>query len=113
MKTSTLALLFCLAAAAVGNDARAQFGEDGGPEKIKQIVKEVAEQMQEIDRLLLRSTAPDKGAAESAKEAAKNLARSVENIDKLLEQTTKNQTEVVRGIDDLIKEIEKMRSSGT
>jgi methyl-accepting chemotaxis protein len=108
MRTQTLALVFGMAVAVAG-DLRAQFGESDGPDKIKQIVKEVAEQMQEIDRMLLRSTSPDKGAAE----AAKGLARSVEKIDELLEQTTKTQTEVVRGIDDLITEIEKMRGSGT
>lgn len=105
-RISTLAMV--LAGSLLSAGVTAQFGPDEGPEKIKRIVKEVADQMQAIDRLLLQTSA-EKGAA---REAGKAMARNVEQIDKLLDQTTQSQTSVVRGIDDLINEIEKMRGQG-
>ena len=82
----------------------AQF--DNPEKKIQEIVDQVAEQMQEIDELLLKAR-PDslKGAAEGAAQAA-------EKIEELLDQTTKSQGEVVTKIDELIKVIQQMKGQG-
>ena len=65
-------------------------------QKIQEIAEEVAEQMQEIDKLLLQ--APKTGGAG----AAEQMAEAVKKMDELLDQTTESQGQVVKKIDELI-----------
>lgn len=106
MDIRTLALL--AAGSMLASGVTAQFGPDEGAEKIKRIVKQVADEMEQIDRLLLQ-TGTGKAAAG---EAGAAIGRNIERIDELLDQTTQSQTSVVRGIDDLIEELDKMRANG-
>lgn len=70
--------------------------------KIRDIVEEIAREMHEIDRMLLRTSSSGAG------EAAERMARTAQRIDKLLEQTRSSQGKVVEGIDKLLEEIQKM-----
>lgn len=70
--------------------------------KIREIVEEVAQEMREIDRMLLQT-----GGA-GAQKAAERMARNAERIEKLLEQTRNSQGKVVDRIDKLLEEIQKM-----
>jgi hypothetical protein len=74
-----------------------------GPEEtVKKILHEVAEEMREIDRLLLSS---------SQREAREALERGAAGLQKLIDQTRDSQGRVVRGIDRLIEELQSMQQS--
>ena len=94
-----------IAALALPGAVRGQF--ENPQDKILEITKAVAEEMQEIDKLLLQSTPRDTGQAATA------MKRNVERIDALLKQTAKSQNNVVKNIDELIKQLEKMKGNGT
>ena len=82
----------------------AQFDTQENPEKkIAELADQIANELQEIDRLLLQTG--DEGGAANAAEA---MARNVKRIDELLKQTTKSQQTAVQRIDELIVELEKL-----
>jgi hypothetical protein len=71
-----------------------------GPEEtIRKILEEVGKEMQEIDRLLLQS---------ARQPASDGMERNVERLRELMDQTTNSQDRVVRGLDQLIEEIQRM-----
>jgi DnaJ-domain-containing protein 1 len=73
-------------------------------EKVQEILDQVAKDMKQIDSWLQESSrSKDAGAA-----MKKNIAR----LDKLLESVGESQKQVVKGIDELLKEAEKMKSDG-
>lgn len=74
--------------------------------KIAEIATEIAEELQEIDRLLLQT-----GKKVSGRESVEGMKRNVKRIDELLKQTTKSQRVAVKRIDELIKELEKLGGS--
>lgn len=73
-------------------------------EKMKEILEQVANEMTQIDKLLLE-TSRNK---ESAKQMKKTL-ESLEKLNKLLDNVGKSQERVVKGIDELLKQAEKMK----
>ncbi len=95
MKRVPLILLFlaCIAPA-----PRTQGGQD--LDAIKQILAKVAEEMDEIDRLLRESS--------STRAAAAGMAENVSRIEELLDQTQESQTTVVTEIDKLLAELDKL-----
>ena len=93
MKTSTILLWAALAAPlSAQEDPR---------EKMKEILEQVANEMGEIDRLLQETS--------RNKEAAKSMKANIENLDKLLDNVGKSQERVVQGIDELLKQAQKMK----
>jgi len=102
MKISSRALMVTLALTA---PITAQFEDPR--EKISDIATKIAEEMKEIDRLLLQTSKKTDGA-----EAAAAMKRNVERIDELLKQTSESQRSAVQRIDELIKELAKMSGSG-
>jgi hypothetical protein len=89
----TIGILFLIAAA-----LPAQI--DDPRERIKDITRRVAEEMAEIDKLLLRRD-PAR-AAERIEEATKQMQQ-------LLEQTRGSQDRVIQGIDELMQQIRDMQ----
>lgn len=81
--------------------AAAQF--DRPEERVRQIADEIAEEMREIDRLLLQRPAAD---------AAEGMARAAERMNELLRQTGASQGSVATKIDELIREIQKLQREG-
>lgn len=72
-----------------------------GPEEtIRKILDEVGQEMREIDRLLLQS---------SRQPATEGMERNVERLRELMDQTGESQGRVVRGLDQLIEELQKMQ----
>ena len=80
----------------------AQF-EQNPEERIREIADEIADELQEIDKLLLQT-----GSAKQAGHAAESIASVSKRMNDLLEQTTKSQTNAVKRMDELISEIEKI-----
>lgn len=92
---------FLLALMALPAPAWAQF--DNPEDKIQEISQQIADDLAEIDRLLLET-----GAASKVREAGETMQRTVERMDELLEQTIDSQTAATERIDQLIKELEKL-----
>ena len=92
MKRVPLILLFlaCIAPAPRTQDLDA----------IKQILAKVAEEMDEIDRLLRESS--------NTRAAAASMGETVSRIEQLLDQTQESQTTVVTEIDKLLEELNKL-----
>ena len=90
-----------LAALALPAGATAQVGPE---ETIKKILEDISEQMSEIDRLLLE--------ASKSRQAAEGIEQSVERMKDLMTETQSGHTRVIEGIDELIRQIEQMPSSG-
>jgi len=70
-------------------------------EKMKEILEQVANEMGEIDRLLQETS--------RNKEAAKSMKANIEKLDQLLDNVGKSQERVVQGIDELLKQAQKMK----
>lgn len=111
---AVLAALFALCPTAV----RAQL--EGDPqERIKEIARKVAEEMKEIDRMLLEAASRSRQGATSGEaagttgEAAGGMERSVERMRQLLQQSSTSQGQTVQNISELIREIESMKGSGS
>ena len=79
----------------------AQF--DNPEEKIQEITQQIADELVEIDRLLLET-----GANSKIREAGEAMERSVQRMDELLKQTMESQGSAVQRIDELITELEKL-----
>ncbi len=77
---------------------------DDPRERLKDISRRIAEEMQEIDKLLLQRDAA--GAGERIERAAKQMQE-------LLDQAQQSQDRVVQGIDELIRQIEQMQQPGS
>ncbi|MEE2886364.1 MAG: hypothetical protein VX951_02920 [Planctomycetota bacterium] len=75
--------------------------QDDPREKMKEILEQVAHEMAEIDKLLQETS--------RNKEAAKSMKKNLENLNKLLDNVGKSQERVIQGIDDLLKQAEKMK----
>jgi hypothetical protein len=88
--TSAVALLGAVAPAQLGPDPRDQ---------LRQIAEKVAEEMKEIDRLLM--------ARDAGKETAAALERSVGGLEKMLEGAQTSNKRVQQGIDELIEQLSK------
>ncbi|MCB9869335.1 MAG: hypothetical protein H6837_05715 [Planctomycetes bacterium] len=99
MKKLPFLLLFGLAAPVC-----AQIETEDPKAKIQEILDNVANEMKEIDKLLQESG--------RSKEAAKSMKSSVQKLDKLLDQVGKSQGKVVKGIDELLEQAEKMKGEG-
>lgn len=100
MKTTTLAILAAIAATA---SLPAQIEQD--PRKrIQEIMDQVADEMTQIDKWLQNSSR-SRGAAEA-------MQKNVQRLDKLLDDVGKSQKRVVKGIDDLLKEAQKLKGKG-
>lgn len=99
MSLRTVIFMLGLALAAPVTSANAQVSPD---EAIKKILRTIDEELEEIDRLLLQSRKEPGGDA-----------RSAADIEKLMKETQGSQKRVVRGIDQLIEELQKMQSSGS
>lgn len=93
---------FLLALPCIAVPARAQF--ENPEEKIREIAEEVAEQLAEIDRLLLQR--PNSGSSGSGS-AAEGMRQASEKMKKLLDQTTDSQQNVVKKMDELIEQVLK------
>ena len=96
-----LYLPILVAALSLPAQVTAQF--DNPEQKIQEIAEQIAEELQEIDRLLLQT-----GSGKAGAEAAEAMGRNAERIDELLKQTTKSQAIAVKRIDELIEELQKM-----
>lgn len=96
MKRATFVLLTALAV-----PLPAQIEEDPKA-RMQEILDDVADQMGQIDKWLQESSR-DKGAAQEG------MKKNVQNLEKLLDSVGKSQKQVVKGIDDLLKEAEKMK----
>lgn len=72
-------------------------------QKIQQLLGKIRSEMAEIDRLLLQTS-----SREGAKGAQQALKRSAAEIQKLIEQSKNSQDSVVKNIDELIQELQKM-----
>jgi hypothetical protein len=110
-KSATVSIALAAALAWAGPIA-AQIG--GDPQtRVRDIARKVAEEMKEIDRLLLETTAKGRSAS-SAGAAADGMRRSVEQMRELLKQTSGSQSQTVEKLGELIKEIQDMaQSSGS
>jgi hypothetical protein len=96
-----LALLATLAAIAIPLPAQI---EEDPRQKMQEILNKVAEEMQLIDKWLQESS--------RSKDAAKGMSRNIAQLEKLLDSVGKSQQEVVKGIDDLLNQAQKMKSQG-
>ncbi|MCA8943384.1 MAG: hypothetical protein KDB80_12545 [Planctomycetes bacterium] len=67
-------------------------------DNIKKILETIDEELKEIDRLLLRPNAPDASS------------RSTEQMRKRVQESHGSQERVVRGIDELIQQLQQMQS---
>ncbi len=94
-------VLVCVLLAAGGAPLAAQ--QVGPEDAIKKILDEVGNEMQEIDRLLLQS---------AHKPAAEGMQQNADKLRELMNQTQDSQGRVVRGLDRLIDELQKMQQSG-
>ena len=65
--------------------------------------RQIADELAEIDRLLLET-----GANSKARDAGEAMERTVRRMDELLQQTIESQGNAVDQIDELIKELEKL-----
>lgn len=90
MLTTAVALLGAVAPAQLGPDPRDQ---------MRQIADKVAEEMKEIDRMLM-----SRDAGKSASEA---VERSVEGLEKMLDGAQTSNKRVQQGIDELIEQLSK------
>lgn len=75
--------------------------QDDPREKMKEILEQVAGEMNEIDKLLQKTS--------RSKDAAKSMKKNLASLDKLLDSVGKSQQRVVNGIDELLKQAEKMK----
>lgn len=75
--------------------------QDDPREKMKEILEQVAREMSEIDKLLQETS--------RNKEAAKSMKKTIEHLDKLLDNVGKSQERVIKGIDELLQQAEKMK----
>jgi hypothetical protein len=75
---------------------------DDPRQKVLEISKRIAEEMAEIDRLLLQ------GSGEALRAAREAVQRNQKLFDDVLKQTQQSQGNVVKSIDDLIQEIERL-----
>jgi hypothetical protein len=75
---------------------------DDPRQKVLEISKRIAEEMAEIDRLLLQ------GSGEALRAAREAAQRNQKLLDELLKQTQQSQGNVVKSIDELIQEIERL-----
>lgn len=75
--------------------------QDDPREKMKEILEQVAHEMSEIDKLLQETS--------RSKEAAKSMKKTLEHLDKLLDNVGKSQERVIKGIDELLQQAEKMK----
>lgn len=91
-------LLLSTAVLVLGASASAQLTPDPR-QQLKQIADKVAEEMKEIDRLLL-----ERDASKATGEA---LRRSVEGIEKMLDNAGSANKRVQQGIDELIQQLEE------
>ena len=99
MKTRSAILLWAALAAPLS----AQI--EGDPRaKIQEILDEVAGEMEQIDQWLLEGS--------RTKDAARGIAANGKRIDELLEIVGKSQERVVQGIDELLKEADKLKGKG-
>ena len=98
MKTTTFVLLAALAA-----PLSAQIQEDPR-EKMREILNQIADEMKQIDSWL-QETSRSKNASQAMKE-------NVSRLNKLLDSVGKSQKQVVKGIDDLLKEAQKLKGDG-
>jgi hypothetical protein len=90
--------LLAAAALLLPSFAMAQLGPDPR-EQMKQIADKVAEEMKEIDRLLM-----SRDAGQGANEA---LERSTAGIQKMLEGADSSNKRVQQGIEELIEQLSK------
>lgn len=95
MKTPRTITFCVLAILACATTSRAQVGPE---EAVKKILDTINQELEEIDKMLL----------ESSKRDAVGDAAAPERIKRLIEETKGSQDRVVRGIDDLIKQLEQM-----
>ena len=91
--------LFTLLAVSVSVPAQI---EEDPREKMKEILEQVANEMAQIDKWLRESS--------RSSDAARGMKENVERLDTLLDSVSESQKRVVQGIDDLLKEAEKMKS---
>lgn len=68
---------------------------DPEAEKIRKLVVKIQKQMKEVDQLLLRSDRPA--------EAASKIDETIKNIQDLLKSTEAKQSEVIKGIEELVR----------
>ena len=78
--------------------------EEDPREKMQEILDQVAKDMKQIDTWLQESS--------RSKDATKAMKNNVARLNKLLESVGESQKQVVKGIDELLKEAEKMKSDG-
>lgn len=91
--------------AALSAPARAQ--DEDPRAKIKELAQKVADELQNVDRLLLQR---ERGSQQGAREA---MERARAGIQKLLDESKQGQQEAAKGIDELIAEIQKMQSKSS
>ena len=75
-------------------------GQISPEDTVKKLLEQVSEEMAEIDRLLLESS---RGG-----EAAERMERNAERMKELVQQSQSSQEKVLRNIDALIEELQKM-----
>lgn len=88
--TTALGLLAAAAPAQLGPDPRDQ---------MRQIAEKVAEEMKEIDRLLM--------SKDASQETAAAVQRSVEGLQKMLDGAQSSNKRVQQGIDEMIEQLSK------
>jgi hypothetical protein len=102
LRTSFLAALGC---ALVGGMLRPAAAQDEDPRaKIKELAQKIAEELQNVDKLLLQREA---GGARAA------MDRASSGMAKLLEESKRGQAGASQGIADLIAELDKLRSQSS
>jgi hypothetical protein len=82
-----------LLVAALAGLARAQV--DPEAEKIRKLVVKIQKEMKEVDQLLLRADRPS--------EAASKIDETIKNIQDLLKSTEQKQSDVIKGIEELVR----------
>ena len=95
MRTTLFVLLTALAIplpAQIEADPRA---------KMQELLDAVADEMKQIDKWLQESS--------RSKDAAKAMEKNVSRLNKLLDHVVKSQEQVVKGIDELLKEAQKLK----
>ena len=86
----------------LGALASPTFAQIDPSENIKRILESIDEELEEIDRLLLESSRKPDGAATSG----------VEHMRKMVKETQGSQERVVKGLDELIEELQRQQQGG-
>ena len=73
-------------------------------QKMQEILDELAQEMKQIDKWLQESS--------RTKDAAKGMRRNMDRMHELLDSVGKSQKQVVKNIDDLLKETQRMKEQG-